>query len=268
MKIIRNIVKINEYLCKGCGQCVLDCAEGAIRIENGKAKVIADMLCDGLGACLSGCPTGALSIEQRAADPFTEEAVHKHLQQQKHLPQGTVPLLSSMGGVKTGGCPGAKAERLSHNIANTDGVENGEALGGIAFVNETWPVKLRLLSAETPFLKNAHLLVAADCAACASPVFHNELRTGKVVMTACPKFEDKDALHEKLLQIFTIAKPESVTVARMEVPCCSPLAAICMDAAIQSGVEVHSVIIARTGELVEEPFIPAKPVYPFSFAKG
>ena len=269
-KHMRDIIEINEDLCNGCGQCILDCAEGAIALVDGKAKVIADRYCDGLGACLSGCPTGALKIVRREADAYDEEAVEQLLAGQGRIlkkehghgtagghahhghghgqggghgcgcsgskPQIFAPLANAEASPpRTGGCPGSGAGMIS-----------GE--GGAA--NTHWPLKLRLMSPEAPFLRGADLLLAADCAAFAAPEFHR-LRQGKVVLIACPKFEGMEALAERLTEIFQIAKPASCTVARMEVPCCQGLIRACQAAAQASGgtVPVREVIISRRGDI-------------------
>lgn len=215
MNIRRKIIEIDEERCNGCGQCVLDCAEGAIRIVNGKAKVISDNLCDGLGACLGGCPQDALRIVERMAPAFDEKAVQTHLAEQK-----TPPL--------HGGCPGSLAEQLHRPAGGCPSsrpmnVHPGAGHMGQAEHAGHWPVKLRLMPGSAPFLSGAHLLLAADCA----PVVCQDFSTmaqGKVVLTSCPKFEDTEALSQKLTEICAGLAPSRITVLRMEVPCCQRLA--------------------------------------------
>ncbi len=198
MKIKRKIIQIDEALCNGCGQCVLDCAEGAIRIVDGKAKVLGESLCDGLGACLGGCPTGALTIVEREADPFDEAAVHAARKGEKREAGAGLP----GGGVA---CPGLRAMFEA---------------GG-----KHWPVKLRLANPGAPEFAGADLLVAADCAAAACKDFHEKYAKGKVVLIHCPKFEDGEGAAVRLAEIFKTARPKSCALLRMEVPCCGGLVA-------------------------------------------
>lgn len=246
MKILRNIIHINEELCNGCGQCILDCAEGAIRIENGKAKVIADMLCDGLGACLSGCPTGALSIEKREADAYDEQEVLTRLAKEGKTLQHNHTSGGCLGGMHHQ-FPMAGHTGMAKNLTTFSPTKKSEH---IPFVNTHWPVKLRLMSAEAPFLQGANILLAADCAGFASATFHSQLREDHVLLTACPKFEDAASIREKLSAIVTLAKPKSITVARMEVPCCTGLITLCKEVA--QSVPVRSIVITRQGELTIE----------------
>ncbi len=290
-KHTRNIVEIDEELCTGCGQCILDCAEGAIAIVNGKAKVIADMYCDGLGACLSGCPTGALTIVQREADAYDEEAVEAHLARQgrslhhgkdahghhghhhKHHGEhghgghgphhggggcacgGSAPQEFAPRAVSGCGCPGSQAAVLTRAGAGAQspfGMTHGGGLAAASSAgNSHWPLKIRLMSPDAPFLKGADLLVAADCTAFASAAFHAELRSGAVMLIGCPKFEDNDELAGRLTAIFRTAKPKSCTVVRMEVPCCRGLLGACRVAQQESGVHVplRDVIITRQGDI-------------------
>lgn len=218
-EITRNIVEIDEEKCNGCGQCILDCAEGAIKLVDGKAKVIADMYCDGLGACLSGCPTGALTIIQRKAVPFDEQAVHEHLARQAKpaplapkAPPSCAPLFQPLPG------------------------------------NARWPLKIRLMPADAPFLVGSRLLVAADCAAFAKKDFHTAFGADAVILIGCPKFEGSRELTEKLSEIFRQAKPSYVEVVRMEVPCCKALTKACVDAAEGTAVTVKQTVLTRSGE--------------------
>ncbi|MDL2266689.1 4Fe-4S binding protein [Desulfovibrio sp. OttesenSCG-928-G15] len=219
-EITRDIVQIDEEKCTGCGQCILDCAEGAIALVDGKAKVIADMYCDGLGACLSGCPTGALTIIQRKAAPFDEQAVHEHLARKQKTPfaQGApascAPLLQPMPG-------------KGH-----------------------WPLKIRLMPSDAPFLAGSSLLVAADCAAFAKKDFHAAFaKDGAVILIGCPKFEGCRELTEKLSEMFRQSRLARVEVVRMEVPCCKALAKACLDAASSAGIAVKQTVLTRSGDV-------------------
>ncbi len=182
----RKIVSINEDLCNGCASCIPKCAEGALQIVNGKARIIKDSYCDGLGVCLGECPQGAITITEREAEPFSENEVHEHLE-------------------KTA----SKAQPST-------------AQAGIAGQKPQWPVKLNLVPVKAPFFENANLLLTADCAPIAITDFHSLMR-GKRIVIGCPKFDDAKAYAQKLSEIFKQNNIASVTVVHMEVPCCSGL---------------------------------------------
>ncbi|MCL1939305.1 MAG: ferredoxin [Desulfovibrionaceae bacterium] len=256
-KKIRDIIEIDEERCNGCGQCVIDCAEGAIALVDGKAKVIADIYCDGLGACLGGCPVDALRIIRREADDFDEEAVQDHL-----LRQGKPAPMAAQAGPGAHGacnCPGAAATSFtllpmrdgpgSADLDACEGIPGPGAAGGPGA--RRWPLKIRLMPEEAPFLRGAALLVAADCAAFAAPDFHQRLADGKVMLIGCPKFEGSEALARKLEAIVRAAKPESLLVARMEVPCCRALTKACLDALGAAGEDIpqREAVISRAGEV-------------------
>lgn len=291
MKTFRNIIEIDRDRCNGCGRCVLDCAEGAIAIIDGKAAVVSDSYCDGLGACLSGCPQGALSIVRREAAPFDEEAALRHAASSKAearpdapkgcpgsavrtfpgQPSGNVsgndPASGAVPafGVSPASAPMTKCDdssNASFGVSSAPGRATGRPSGrnfgaapasgpgalasGLFAGARSWPVKLRLAPPSAPFLRNADLLVAADCSAAASPRFH-ELAAGKVVLIACPKFEE--GVRERLTELCRVARPASLTVLRMEVPCCRGLVAACRDAASDCGdaFPVHERIMGCDG---------------------
>lgn len=240
MKIIRKIIQIDEEKCNGCGQCILSCAEGAIVLRDGKAKVIADMYCDGLGACMGSCPTDALSIIEREADPFDEQAVEELLAKQGGTScTGSAPAsfapAACAGSAPTAftpvsGCPGSQGASFAPRMASPSPFSaNSSAcqpLENVAPVGITphWPVKLRLTNPQAPYLQNAHLYLAADCAAFAAMNFHSLLtQSPTALLTFCPKFESKESLMEKLNAIFAMGKIQSCTTIRMEVPCCTGL---------------------------------------------
>jgi ferredoxin len=182
----RKIVNINENLCNGCGNCIPKCAEGALQIINGKAKIIKETYCDGLGACLGQCPQGAITITEREAPAFSETEVHEHLKNK----QTPTPPISSQT-VTTPQKP-------------------------------QWPIKLNLVPVKAPFFENADILLAADCAPVVLKNFH-DLIAGKRVIIGCPKFDDARAYAQKLTEIFTQNNIASVAVVHMEVPCCTGL---------------------------------------------
>ncbi len=229
---LRQLIEIDEARCNGCGQCLLDCAEGALELVNGKARVVSDILCDGLGACLSGCPRDALHLVWREAPDFDEEAVRARRQ-----------------GLADAGCRGGQAEIFSTRPSG----EQASARGTGRAVPH-WPLKLRLVPAGAVFLDQADISLVADCAAPASPDFH-ELVRDRVVMLACPKFEDKEGIRKKLVELFRSASIRDVEVLRMEVPCCAPLTRLCQEAAREAGlaVEVRERILGRDGGLLKTP---------------
>lgn len=299
--IVRNIICIDTDLCTGCGQCVLDCAEGAIAIVDGKAKVISESYCDGLGACLAGCPTGALTIEVREAVPFDEEAAmahvaanmpeklgmpHQHALQGHGHAHGAQAHKPHHGGCPGAalrefqmapapakeptlpcGCPGSAVRELSAPAARTPGMKPlgapmGAPLAQSAFIRKTWPVKLRLLPPTAPFLQGADILLTADCAPTASPHYHELLGT-KLPIIACPKFEDNGEVLERLRNIFTVARPASVTVIRMEVPCCRGLASLAVQAAIGTGLEIREIVLGCNGEVVSDELMHTQQIQAF-----
>ncbi len=246
MKRIRKIIHIDEERCDGCGQCIPSCAEGAIEIIDGKAKIIKDMYCDGLGACLGHCPQDALTIVEREADDFDEEAVEEFLAQQKAENE------KDKGDDGCGcGCSSSAMQTFAPIAPGP--ATGGQKLSGGPSALTHWPIKIRLVPPAAPFLKGADLLVLADCVATSLPTLHQELLKGKVVMMGCPKFDDVKGYTDKFVEIFKVAGLSSITVARMEVPCCSGLPSIVNKALELSGekIPVEEVIIGRTGTRVE-----------------
>ncbi|MBW2576303.1 MAG: 4Fe-4S ferredoxin, partial [Deltaproteobacteria bacterium] len=215
MKVLRKIIEIDEELCDGCGQCVPGCAEGSLKIVDGKAKMVSDSLCDGLGACIGECPTGALKIVEREADEFDEEAVEKYLSE-KEADKQEEPLTLARG------CPSTNIETFAPASSCK------EANIPASFEDEEsalshWPVQIRLVPATAPFLKGADLLVLADCCGIAIPTLYRDLLKGRVVMIGCPKFDDVEEYIDKFADIFKTADINSVMAVVMEVPCCSGL---------------------------------------------
>jgi NAD-dependent dihydropyrimidine dehydrogenase PreA subunit len=243
MKVNRKIIEIDEELCDGCGQCVPSCAEGALEIVDGKAKLVADFYCDGLGACLGECPTGALQVIEREADEFDEEAVEERLES---LAKEETPQVIPM----TGGCPSAQLKSFAQPAAQK---ESGESAQGSAQSELThWPVQVKLVPPTAPFLKGADLLVAADCTPIAYPNFHRDFLKGKAVMVGCPKFDDVEGYIQKFADIFRTADLNSVSVVVMEVPCCQGLPIIVergMEAAGKK-VPMEKVVISARGEVL------------------
>ncbi|MGM0453132.1 MAG: ATP-binding protein [Thermodesulfobacteriota bacterium] len=248
MKTVRKIIKIDEKLCDGCGQCVPACAEGAIQIIDGKAKVISDNLCDGLGACLGQCPTGALQIIEREAEEFDEEAVEEHLKTMESRAE-TSPEKSIAASAC--GCPSQQIQTFHRQpTPRTETAQSGTGTSALTH----WPIQIRLVPANAPFLKGADLLVIADCVAVAYPNLHGELLNGRAVMMGCPKFDDVDGYVEKFTDVFANAGLKSVTIVSMEVPCCSSLPGIVEKAMAAAGktVPLKELVISSTGEVISE----------------
>ncbi|MFN2365252.1 MAG: ATP-binding protein [Desulfurivibrionaceae bacterium] len=241
MKVMRKIIEIDDHLCNGCGECVPSCAEGALVIVDGKARMIAEKYCDGLGACLGDCPQGALRIIERHADDFDEEAVEELLSRKKAEGNSPAP-----------GCPSAKLQVLGGHGSCQQANQPVGAAGNPDSALGHWPVQIRLVPPGAPFLKNADLLVAADCAPVAYPGFHREFLPGRAVMIGCPKFDDQAAYIEKFREIFETADLKSVTMLIMEVPCCGTMRGIISEALKQSGkaIKINEAVIGVGGSLI------------------
>lgn len=241
MVITRKIVHIDKERCNGCGECVEACAEGAIEIVEGKARLIAERYCDGLAACLGECPQDAITIVEREAEAFDEKAVEQHL-----AGQGT-------GSIQTAGvdsslpvCPSIRSWTFSPQY--TSGKNTGTIKTETALTH--WPVQIRLVHPTAPFLKKADLLIASDCTTLAYPDFHNDFLKGKVVIMGCPKFDDVNEHVKKMADIFRAADIKNITITIMEVPCCSKMPLIVKKAMETSGmsIPVETVVISPQGE--------------------
>ncbi len=248
----RRIVCIDEAKCNGCGQCVTACAEGAIELIGGKARLVADKYCDGLAACLGTCPQDAISIIEREADSFDPEAVEKYLSRNKSDRAEELPgnaAFAGEGGATPCGCPSANTQMFPEYAAE-------ERKSGSASLQTTrlthWPVQIKLVPPTAPFLKNADLLVASDCVPAAYPAFHEDLLKGKVLMMGCPKFDDTAEYVDKFTQIFAGSNIKSITVAIMEVRCCSKMSTIVTTAMQRSGrqIPMKTIVINSKGETV------------------
>ena len=247
MKVMRKIIEIDDERCDGCGQCVPACAEGAIEIIDGKARIVAEKYCDGLGACLGECPNDALTVVEREADDFDEEAVEAYLKEKDGPAQ-------QAGQALPGGCP---SSRIQTFIPTTPcQAANAPVVQPIAAsALSHWPIQINLVPPNALFLKGADLLIAADCTPVAYPNFHREFLPGKVVMVGCPKFDDVQGYVRKLTDIFKAADIQRVTTVVMEVPCCSGLPAIIKNAMEASGknIPVEEVVISTRGEILGNP---------------
>jgi len=245
---IRKIVHIDEDKCNGCGLCVPNCAEGAIKIIDGKARLIADNLCDGLGACLGECPRGAITITEREAAEFDEKAVHEHLKKkEEHTCSGHHGHYHHGGG-----CPGSMAREISRqdNISKAEAVSSGDIEVKIKSQLTQWPVQLMLAPEKAPYFENADLLITADCVPFAYPNYHLDLLKSKKVVVGCPKLDDIGYYVEKLTGIIRNNNINSVTVAFMEVPCCGGIVRAAEAALEMSGknIPLHKVRVRISGE--------------------
>ena len=260
----RKIITIDETLCNGCGLCVSACHEGALKLVDGKAKLVSESYCDGLGACLPECPTGAIKIVERDAAAFDEAAVaakqaaeltkpnprhtSAHSAPPRETPSAQPPPLAC-------GCPGKMAKtivRAPESPAHSpDSHDSRFVPSTSALVN--WPVQIKLVPITAPYLKNAALLIAADCTAFAYADIHRRFMTNKVTLIGCPKLDDVDYT-EKLTAILQANEIRSVTVLRMEVPCCAGIANAAKQALLASGKMIpwHVVTISTDGAILEE----------------
>jgi Pyruvate/2-oxoacid:ferredoxin oxidoreductase delta subunit len=239
--VLRNIVRIDEEKCNGCGLCILACAEGALRIVDGKAKLVSDKYCDGLGACIGECPQGAITIETREAEEFDEEAVEEHLKAKQ-----PVPATHHVHSIPQS-CPSAKVMHFERNLTEKATMNIPEKRESML---SQWPVQLTLLPPNAPFFENADLLVAADCVPFAYANFHNDFLKGRTLVIGCPKLDDAAFYKEKLAEIFKQSNIRSVTVVNMEVPCCFGLHRLVKEALDSSGkiIPLRQEIIGIKGD--------------------
>ncbi len=251
MKTVRKIIEIDEELCDGCGNCVPSCAEGALQIIDGKARVIADMYCDGLGACLGECPLGALKIIEREADEFDEEAVEELLakKKQEEVDQPT-PAFS-------GGCPSARMQAFDTPQPLAAAPQGDLSAADAAELEQSalshWPVQIMLVPPTAPFLKGADLLVLADCVPVAFPTVHRDFIKGKAVLMGCPKLDNAEFYIEKFAQICKESGVNKITTVIMEVPCCGGLPMIVKKGMEMSGVNIpmEQVVISTRGQILD-----------------
>ncbi len=240
-KVMRKIVTIDEERCNGCGLCVPACAEGALQIIDGKAKLISEIYCDGLGACLGECPQDAITIEERESEEFDEEAVEQHLHEEMHAeeqlpcgcPSATVTQFERQE--VHSGCPSA-------NVARFTGEEATETAPAQAARQPStlghWPVQLTLVPPTAPFLQGADVVLAADCVPFAYPEFHRDFLKDHALLVACPKLDDFQAHLSKLANVLRHSDVKSLSVVHMEVPCCSGLVHMAEQAIGASGKDI------------------------------
>ncbi len=226
--MIRKIIRIDEEKCNGCGACAAACHEGAIEMINGKAKLTREDYCDGLGDCLPACPVDAISFEEREAPAYDEAAVQR-------AKQHTLPC----------GCPGTQVKKIARE-------ESIQQNANVSSQLTQWPVQIKLVPVNAPYFENANLLIAADCTAYAYGNFHNEFIRNRVAIIGCPKLDEGDYT-EKLTQIITHNNIKSVTIVRMEVPCCGGIEHAAKEAIRNSGkfLPWNVVTISTDGKILE-----------------
>jgi NAD-dependent dihydropyrimidine dehydrogenase PreA subunit len=247
----RKIVRIDEELCDGCGVCVPSCAEGALQIIDGKAKLVSEVYCDGLGACLGECPQGAISIEEREADEFDEQAVADHMDSTK-AQEGNEPAPQTPIELPCG-CPGSALRTFTPGAVK--GTQSTATIPESALSH--WPIQIKLVPVGAPFLKQADLLICADCVPFSVPDFHSRYLQGRALLVGCPKLDDIDLYRHKLKEIFSSCDPRSITVLRMEVPCCGGITHAVVEArnlaAPRLPVEIHTIGIQGGSIVVVSP---------------
>ena len=234
----RKIISIDEEKCNGCGLCVDACHEDALQMVDGKAKLISESYCDGLGDCLPECPTGAITIEEREAEAYDEEAVMERIKSKKEEKE---PLAC--------GCPGTASRTIVRHDRNT---ETPVTTGRIESELRQWPVQIKLVPVNAPYFNNARLLVAADCTAFAYADIHRDFIKDRITVIGCPKLDMVD-YSEKLTAILSNNEIKSVTVLKMEVPCCGGLAQAVKTALMNSGkfIPWNILTVTTDGQIIE-----------------
>ena len=277
-KVFRKIIRIDEELCTGCGNCIVDCAEAALEIIDGKAKVVNDLFCDGLGACIQGCPTGALEIIEREAAEFNEEAVEKRLESLKskeeieleqvkqivaehshqcgcqtmEIDEPTIEKDVKQAEPQQCGCPSSQTMVFDELEVKT------ENTGKITSTLRQWPVQMHLINPNAPYYQGADVLISADCVAYSYGDFHRDFLSSKSIAIACPKLDQgKEVYIEKIKALIEGAKINTLTVAIMEVPCCSGLLGIVQEGAKRASrkVPIKYVVIGVKGDLLKEEWL-------------
>ena len=287
----RDIIKIDEELCNGCGQCVPNCHEGALQVIDGKVRLISDLMCDGLGACLGHCPEGAITIESRDAEPYDERKVIESMLSKgkntitahlKHLKDHGETALLGIGvnylkenreklsfklnevlhevhnhihghGHSEVGCPGSKAVVIEKS-ANAESQVSGDQPSEL----RQWPVQMHLLNPNAPYLRGTDLLLAADCVAFSAGNFHSRYLKGKSLAIACPKLDHgTDTYIEKLTAMIDSARVNTISVMMMEVPCCGGLLHMVQKAQSKASrkVPVKQLIMSISGNVLEETWL-------------
>ena len=237
--MLREIVKIDEEKCTGCGLCVTACAEAAIEIIEGKARLVSEIYCDGLGACLGKCPEDAITIEKREAEAFDEEATEEYIRNKK-----------ARETVIYQGCPGSMARKIERGSVAVEDVPGEAAPSQLG----NWPVQLMLVSPNASYFQDADILLVADCVPFALADFHSRFLRGNPVIVGCPKLDDAGFYIEKLTELLKRSSIKSLNVIHMEVPCCSGVSYIASRALEASGKDIplSDITISIQGEVLDE----------------
>ncbi len=290
----RDVVKIDEALCDGCGNCITGCHEGALQLIDGKARLISDLLCDGLGACIGHCPQGAITIEKREAEPYDEIKVMRMMIEKgqntvvahmKHLKEhgetaflkqavgflkeneASIPFdinevikeihglrVAGMHAHQGGGCPGSQAQTINRPTSGFSMVQENQAQSEL----RQWPVQMHLINPSASYFQNSDLLLAADCVAFAMGNFHQKMLKGKSLAIACPKLDQGQGVYlDKLVALIEQARINTLTVAIMQVPCCGGLLQMAKNAVAQANrkIPVKLLVISIEGEILKEEWV-------------
>ncbi|MFI5340033.1 MAG: ATP-binding protein [Candidatus Methylomirabilales bacterium] len=244
----RKMIQIDEEQCDGCGECVTGCAEGAIAIIDGKARLVSEVYCDGLGACLGHCPQGAITMEEREAEAFDEVKTREHLERLRNRKSGPGPLPLAAAPHQ---CPGSMARSLGTSAGAFKAGESGP-IGPQSSELTNWPVQLTLVPPNAPYFRGADLLLVADCVPFACADFHRRFLRGKPVVIGCPKLDRAESYVQKLAEIVRTAEPRSLSVVHMEVPCCSGLTRVAQVALgmAESNTPLTDVTVGIGGEVI------------------
>jgi NAD-dependent dihydropyrimidine dehydrogenase PreA subunit len=241
----RDILKIDEDLCTGCGECVPNCHEGALQVIDGKVRLVSELMCDGLGACIGHCPEGAITIETREAEKYDEIRVIEQIKDkgQHH---------GSHHGHTEGGCPGSKERVIEKPSSSASLPESGQS------ELRQWPVQMHLINPNASYFHGTDLLMAADCVAYSTGGFHSKYLRGKSLAIACPKLDHNTEIYvEKLTSLIDTAKVNTITVMVMEVPCCGGLLQMVKAASARTSrkVPVKQMLVSISGEVLKEEWV-------------
>jgi len=226
--VVRKIVKIDEEKCDGCGQCITNCHEEALAIVDGKARIVKEAYCDGLGACIGKCPLDAITIEEREAAAFDEQATNEHVAQRQQ--ESAIKSSSHRSG-----CPGIELQQLAKSTIHSGLKRAAWSASQLTH----WPIQLALVPPNAPFLKEANVLLVADCVPFAVADFHSRFLNGHVVIIGCPKLDNAESHVDKLTAILKESSIRSLTILHMEVPCCTGLSRIATTARQRSGRQIR-----------------------------
>ena len=253
-QVVRKIIKIDEDLCTGCGNCVVSCAEGALEIIDGKAKVVNEVFCDGLGACIGECPEDALEIIEREALEFDEEAVEKHLESMKQQEEIESEQVKHIVAEHSHQCGCPSAQTMVFDELETQ----AEVTGKVPSTLRQWPVQMHLINPRAPYYQGADVILSADCVGYSYGDFHRDFLKHKSIAIACPKLDQgKEIYIEKIKSLIDDAKINTLTVAIMEVPCCSGLLALAQEGAKRASrkVPIKYAVVGIQGNILKEEWL-------------